>query len=312
LLTNIWYPAVDRANEADILLGPPDAPLFKAGRAARDAELAPAVFPLVMLSHGTGGAAFQMGWLAGFLAARGYIVAGVNHHGNTALEPYTAQGFVMVWERAKDVSAVLDQLLDDKVFGSRINRQQIGAAGFSLGGYTVIALAGGVLDALRDVYHDPQRELTRDIPPEFPDPPALVAQIKALLENDTNHKKSYQDQRIRCAFAIAPVLGEAFTPAGLAPIEIPVRIVVGEADTLAPATTNAARFASLTKQAELTILDGRVAHYTFLGEGTEMGRHVAPDLCLDAPGIDRAAIHQKVGELAIQFFAHSFSVRQSL
>jgi predicted dienelactone hydrolase len=106
----------------------------------------------------------------------------------------------------------------------------------------------------------------------YPDASALVTLFKSLVENDTNHKQSYRDERVRCVFAIAPVLAEAFTPAGLAPIETPVKIVVGEADTFAPARTNAMRFASLIQRAELTLLEGQVAHYTFLGEGTEIGK----------------------------------------
>lgn len=265
LLTNIWYPAINDAIETDIFIGPPDAPLFKVGHASRGAIPLSGTFPLILLSHGTGSVALQLGWLASSLATDGYIVAGVNHHGNTALEPYTAQGFVLAWERAKDLSVVLTQLFDDRLFGQHINRQQIGAAGFSLGGYTVIALAGGILDlqVYQEVYRNPERDILRDIPPEFPDPPAIVALLKYLFENDINHKQSVQDKRIRCAFAIAPALGEAFTPAGLATIEIPVKIVVGEADTLAPAETNAMRFAKSIKQAELTILDGQIAHYTF-------------------------------------------------
>jgi len=86
------------------------------------------------------------GWLASFLAAQGYVLAGVNHHGNTALESYTVQGFVCAWERAMDLTAVLDQLLQDPFFASRIDPRRIGAAGFSLGGYTVLALAGGRID----------------------------------------------------------------------------------------------------------------------------------------------------------------------
>jgi dienelactone hydrolase len=36
--------------------------------------------PLVVLSHGTGGGAAGMAWLAETLASNGYIVAAVNHH----------------------------------------------------------------------------------------------------------------------------------------------------------------------------------------------------------------------------------------
>lgn len=310
LLTELWYPAVEAAKETELFLGAPDGAFFKGGRAARDADLLPATFPLILLSHGTGGAAMQLGWLASFLAAQGYLVAGINHHGNNALEPYTAQGFLLAWERAQDVTAVLTYLLDDAWIGPHIQHGQIGAAGFSLGGYTVIALAGGVLDLqlLRAIYADPDRDLLRDLPPEFPEPAALLALLQELLANDTTHKRSYRDERIRAVFAIAPVLGEAFASAGLATIATPVKIVVGEADTMAPAATNAMRFANLIPQAELTILGNQVAHYTFLGEGTALGKQVLPELCLDAPGVERTEIHQQVSQWAKEFFDHHLAM----
>lgn len=306
MLTDIWYPANDSAKEQDIFIGPPDTPLFFAGRAAPDAEFAsdPETFPLVMLSHGTGGTARQHAWLAEALCRHGYIVAGVNHHGNTAMEPYTVQGFLRVWERPKDLSAVLDRLLDDPLFGPRINRNQIGAAGFSLGGYTVIALAGGLLDLelLHKAYYAPGRDFSAEIPPEFPDKAAFLAQFDFLAEHDQEHKQSFRDERIKAVFAMAPVLGEGFNAQGLAPIKIPVEIVVGEADTLAPAKYNATLFAELIPQAQLNILEGAVAHYTFLAEGTALGRETLPALCTDPPGVNRRDIHQKVGRWARAFF----------
>jgi hypothetical protein len=45
-----------------------------------------------ILSYGTGGSAEGMGWLGQRLACLGYICIGVNHHGNTAIEPYRAEG----------------------------------------------------------------------------------------------------------------------------------------------------------------------------------------------------------------------------
>lgn len=311
LLTDIWYPATDDSECREIYLGPTEAPLFKAGYAARDAEIAPGVFPLVLLSHGTGGAALQLGWLASVLAAQGYTVAGVNHHGNNALEPYVAKGFLYWWERAADVSALLTQLLEDEFWGEHIDEGRIGAAGFSLGASTVIALAGGEIDvpAFRAVYHKSDRDLMREIPPEFPDPHAFLALLKTLLKDDTVRLRSYRDERIRCIFAIAPVLGEAFTPAGLEPIDIPVDIVVGEADTLAPAANNASRFASLIKNAGLNIFSGQVGHYVFLGEATEIGREAAPLFCMDPPGVERAALHRKTSDMARDFFGRSFDAR---
>jgi predicted dienelactone hydrolase len=120
--------------------------LFRLGKWADDARPATGPFPLIALSHGTGGSAQIMAWLARALASRGYIVAAVNHPGNNALEEYTAEGFLLWWERARDLTTVIDMMLRDKEFGRLIDPNRIGAAGFSLGGYTVIALAGGRTD----------------------------------------------------------------------------------------------------------------------------------------------------------------------
>ena len=61
------------------------------------------------------------------------------------------QGFTLGWERAVDLSKVLDGMLADPEFGPRIDPHRVGAAGFSYGGYTVLELAGGIGD-LRACY----------------------------------------------------------------------------------------------------------------------------------------------------------------
>jgi predicted dienelactone hydrolase len=78
LATTIWYPADAAAEEQPRLLGPPGNPLFEGGHAAADAALAstPAQFPLIVLSHGTGGTAGSLAWLGAALARAGYVGRG--------------------------------------------------------------------------------------------------------------------------------------------------------------------------------------------------------------------------------------------
>src|SRR6201996_7784148 len=144
----IWYPAVDTATEVPQAIGAPESPLFQAGSAAPNAEMVPALhkMPLILMSHGTGGAASQMAWLGTALAREGFIAAAVDHPGNNATEPYTAEGFVLWWERATDLSEVIDGMLADEEFGPHIDSSRIGAAGFSIGGYSVLELAGARTD----------------------------------------------------------------------------------------------------------------------------------------------------------------------
>jgi predicted dienelactone hydrolase len=310
LVTAVWYPAAAVTKEEVIFGGPPDEALFTPVTVVPDAEVSRASrrYPLVLLSHGTGGSARMLLWLGHALASHGYIVAAVNHHGNTAAEDHpTPQGFRIFWERPKDLSAVLDNLLADPLFGERIDRDRIGAAGFSLGGYTVISLAGGIfsLQAFEDFCRSPRRDFTCEPQPEFPEARAKFEELKrtdAVVQAALRHASdSYEDKRIKGVFVMAPALGGGFTEAGLRPIRVPVHIVVGEGDEVAPPATNARHFASLIKGARLTVLPGAVGHYAFLAECTPHGKEVVP-ICRDADGVDRVAVHAEVSRLALEFF----------
>jgi predicted dienelactone hydrolase len=103
-------------------------------------------------------------------------------------------------------------------------------------------------------------------------------------------------------FAIAPAVARAFTPESLQKIDIPVEIVAGAADPLAPPAENAQFFAANIKDAKLMILPGGVGHYTFLDVGTEAGKKQLPQLFVDNPGVDREAVHKEVAEMAADFF----------
>src|SRR3954447_2386237 len=61
-----WYPAADGAIEHDLRAGDTTAAWFSYRPAARDAALShiSARYPIVMLSHGTGGTAMHHDWLA--------------------------------------------------------------------------------------------------------------------------------------------------------------------------------------------------------------------------------------------------------
>ncbi len=302
----IWYPAESTAEEKDQYIG--DPPLFYAGRAARDASLAPSFepFPLVALSHGTGGSAMQMAWLGTYLAARGYIVVAVNHPGNNAVTGYTPQGFFEWWGRARDVSTVIDGMLADNRFGSKIDRERIGAAGFSLGGYTMMELAGGTTDfnGILSWCEQPDHRSSCNTP-EMPD---LLDKFEGMkqqpeIQQQLQHAAdSYRDARIRAVFAIAPAVARGVDPASLKHVTIPVEIVVGASDPIAPPSENAEVYAHEIPGAQITVLPGGVAHYTFLDVGTEAGKKKLPLFFADAPDVDREAVHKQVAEMAADFF----------
>lgn len=312
LETTIWYPADADQSVDTVTIGPPGHALFRVGVAARNAPIAAIAtrHPLVVLSHGTGGAALQLMWLGEALAARGFIVAAVNHHGNTAAEPaYAVQGFTLWWERALDVSRVIDAMLADSTFGPRIDAGRIGAAGFSLGGYTMMEIAGGLTDltAYTAYCRTTPASTMCTSPPEFPNldrAAASMANDPVVQASRAGADDSYRDARVRAVLAIAPALGPAFTATGLRRIAIPVAIAVGDADRIAPSAENAARFARDIRGARIETIPG-AGHYTFLSECTAAGMTELPQLCADGAGVDRVGMHQRVGELAVAFFSRT-------
>lgn len=147
----LWYPTREKEERHNYR--------GQIGRAAADAGVAPGEHPLVVFSHGYLGAGDQAIFLMEALARHGYIVAALNHTdslGSKRDKPLVAPKFADVrsWtdakfrDRCQDMTALIDHLLEQdgksgELFHARINERAIGAMGHSLGGYTVLGLAGG-------------------------------------------------------------------------------------------------------------------------------------------------------------------------
>lgn len=305
----IWYPAAGSAVETKQIIGPPDAPLFEAGSAMPHAEFTPSLsqLPLIVLSHGTGGSAKQLAWLGAALARAGFVAVAVDHPGNNATEPYTAEGFILWWERATDLTEIIDGILADGDIGPHIDTSRIGAAGFSIGGYTVLELAGARTDVsvLYDLCHAHPNETACRVPEmkDFSSPEQMLQTVrKSSGESLARSTDSFRDARIKAVFAIAPALSETQTPDSLHQIRIPVEVVVGAADPIAPAANNADYLRANIHNARETVLPGQVAHYTFLDTCTAAGKSQLPVYCTDAGGVDRDAVHAQIAEMAVTFF----------
>lgn len=278
-------------------------------------------YPLVVLSHGNASLGLSLEWFGYYLASHGYVVAAVNHHGNTAAEPGgpLPQGFGAQWERAKDLSVLIDKMLADPFLGSHIDADRIVAAGHSSGGATVIQLAGAIFDP------DQIQAYCNDHKVDDPDcdPPPMIRnqieQFSALKVTDPiveasvkRSHLSYCDPRVKAVFAMAPAIGLGHTDASLRAVRIPVYIVAGRADNIAPLATNAERFADLIPGATITIMPGMVGHATFGSLCTPAGLK-ATDwvnwVCHDEEGVDRALVHEQVERIALLFFQSALAAK---
>ena len=245
------------------------------------------------MSHGSGGDRYNISWLAEVLAANGYIVAAMDHFGNT-WNNKIPESYASPWERPRDVSYALDQMLDSPQFQDRIDRNRIGFAGYSLGGATGMWIAGGEAALLdNDLV---KANAAKDL--------GEIAQPELLDKIDFNEAfGSYRDPRISVVMVMAPALGWMFAGDSLEKIDIPVYIVATEKDQVVPTEKNAKVFAAKIAQATLKILQGEATHYVFLNRVNAVGkRFLDARYCEDPASIDRKKLHDEIAKNSILFF----------
>src|SRR5690606_22702129 len=268
-----WYPTSDLLAESDKIYSP-----FKRFLTVRDATPLDVKHPLILFSHGSGGNRLSLEWLAQALVKEGYIVAAVDHWGNTH-DNKIAIEFIKPWERPLDISAVLTCLLDDNMFEEIIDSERIGALGFSFGGYTVMALAGAVLDYPKLLNYYKTKEGLRDLAEirEFPDLSERISD-RSFIEM-TKNVPSLKDNRIQCFFAISPGTAQGFRDKDqFKQVNDPVSIIGCRADRVTPVAKYARHYHALIDHSEYFEFGGEVGHYVMLAEAGDEVKKEAPEI----------------------------------
>lgn len=256
--------------------------------------------PLILFSHGRGSNGLLYAWFAEHLAARGFVVAAIDHYRANSYDQTIAYLANRLWQRPVDLSAAISFLLCDAGSSGLIDGDRIGVAGHSQGGFTALWIGGAEVSA--EGYRAFQEGWrTNRLVPEH---------LRRDLPVDPTPALRVRDPRIKAAFAMAPGIVKAFgmDEAGLARMSIPAYITVGAADTQTPPGPNAAFAAAHIPRAQLVILPGPVDHEIFVNECNEDGRNEFPEACIDAPGVDRGALHAAIGGAAVKFFRQALSV----
>ena len=289
----LYYPSP--SPRRDIPMGP-----FMIHAAIRGGS-EPTLKGLIVLSHGLGGSELAHSRLAEALAARGYLVAALRHPGDNwmdgSLLKKTPERYF--FERPRPVSRVIDALLADPIWKDRIARDakgpRIGALGHSAGGYTVLALAGGIPDLAQASRHC--REEGKDDP--------LFCQTGGSERSVVPPQAGLplKDARIRAVVAMAPV-GVLFTAESLAKVQIPVAIYAGVKDRWLVPRFHALWVAKNVSGAELHMVPN-AWHFAFTDTPSFPIQTPDGDIAADPPGFDRAAFLKVLGSELADFFDKS-------
>lgn len=294
LATGIWYPSVASASQTLHVYDDGSQ-----GYTSKDQPISTVKnkYPLVLLSHGTGGSNNNLAWLAEVLASNGYIVAAPNHWNNT-LGNNIPSGIIRLWDRPKDLSFVLSKLLSDEVWGSRILPQRITAAGFSAGGFTVLGLAGATYSfgALKN-YCDAnpsERDCT------------LMDGFNWDEIDTSDDQLPYEDERIKAVLSMAPAVGRGVDAGSLNNISIPVLIASARDDEWLPYEGNAKFYADNIPSASALTFD-RGGHFIFMQKCALVRKLVTrfiveDDVCDQHNATDRNALQHETAAAALELF----------
>ena len=122
LTTEVWYPTLEKA-------APEDASPFIRMPTKRDAPISQGIFPLILFSHGTGGGRLTVEWFCAGLASKGFIVAAVDHFGNTFDNPIP-DGVHKILGAPAGHSFCVGSVVRLHDISTHLDVNKIGAAGF--------------------------------------------------------------------------------------------------------------------------------------------------------------------------------------
>ena len=228
--------------------------------------------------------------LAMALAAKGYVVAAPTHprgKGNDV-------SGVSVWVgRPKQVSRVIDAILEDRTLGPRIDRERIGVAGHSNGGYTALAVAGARPSVGSEAAHC--REHADDV--KLCGWGGAVAREAA---NDIGVVPELRDPRVRSIVVRAPH-AVRFSDEALAKVASPVLVYAAEQDDLTRVKYHAELLARTLPGAECVVVKG-AGHFSFIPRFPAALTILAGAGARDPAGFDRDAFHEMLNREIVEFF----------
>jgi predicted dienelactone hydrolase len=279
----IWYPCAGEPTHVALGNLGVDADFGLTG--VKDCPVTGARLPLVVFSHGHGGWFGQHHDTVEALADAGFVVAAINHPGDSFGDTSRGDDLSIFASRPADIVRLLDFVLHDWKDRAVIDPARIGFFGFSIGGYTGLVLIGAEPDFSRL---------------------AEVCQSKAgacaQLHNGETPPHPPQDARIKAAVIVDPATG-VITRDHVGAIKIPLQYWRSERGGPGVGDgSGTARVAEiLPGKPEIHVVP--TGHYAFLAPCTPEVKAAVPRICVNVPAdFDRVAFHRDFNARVTGFF----------
>ena len=279
-----------------------------------DAAAIPGAKPLVVISHGNAGSALGHHDLAAYLAARGFVVATLNHPKDYFRDTSGVGKIEVLAGRAIQVQSTITTLLADPRWKALIDPGRIGVAGFSAGGYTSLLVAGAKPRFDRFIAFCERYPEDDDVCGHADEFKAAAAKAGKTLQQVFDDMQGQfgrygdtADPRVKAAFAMAP-LSLIFDEHGFERVHVPIFLYYGENDRVLPPEANAKHIRPLIRTLAGAKEIATADHWVFLPPCSPALAKEIERMCRDPAGVDRAAVHAQIDADALAFFRKALGV----
>ncbi|ULK96813.1 alpha/beta fold hydrolase [Bradyrhizobium sp. I71] len=279
----IWYPCA--AEPTHVALGRLSVGADFDLKGVKDCPVTGAKLPLVIFSHGRGGWFGQHHDTVEALADAGFIVAAINHPGDTYGDS-SRRDTLSVWgSRPADIVRLLDFMLNNWKDRAAIDPGKVGFFGFSLGGSTGLVLMG--------------------TKPDFARVASLCKETTgacAQLHSGETPPDPIRDARIRAAVIVDPAPA-TLTRENLAAVKVPFQFWRSQfgGPGVGDGSGNARVAEGLPGKPDIHVVPA--GHYAFLAPCSTDLAAAVPRICTDVPaGFDRAGFHREFNAAVVKYF----------
>ena len=241
---------------------------------AKNAPIADGQFPLVAISHGSGGSPWSHRTLAAHLARNGFVVAMPEHPGNNRNNNDLLDTVDNLTNRPRHIRTVIDWAYSSDAFGSHLMHDAVAVIGHSMGGYTALALAGGIPSSFPR--ESPDRQPRRiDVDP---------------------------DPRVKALVLMTPATPWFMAAGALSGVRLPILLWTGEKDDITPEF-----HADLVKAGvpEKALVEHRIVanagHFSFLSPFPAAMANPDFPPSQDPEGFDRERFHEELNSGVVEF-----------
>jgi len=270
----IWYPCAEPPQEfrVDIFILPAVPGCPPAGDH----------LPLIAFSHGQGAGLLINHDTAETLADNGFIVAAINHPGDTAQDLSHTDDLSGFVERPTDIKRLIYFMIGASPFAARIDQDSIGFFGYSRGAYAGLVLIGANPDWAGAASNYCQQ--------------SKLLLCQQILAGKYPSQPLTHDPRIKAAVIVDPWV-RFFSAESLAPINAPVQLWASELGGSGVLLRDiAALDANLPAKHEYHVVPN-ADHEAFCAPF-----QAGLKICEDPPGFDRVAFHKEFNAAVLAFF----------